>query len=132
MVDPQPAADREPPADKREWAIFARASWAFSFDNITQIPDWLSNSRCKGVTGDAVLQRALHSDEDIMVFAFQRVIALTTIAIRRDPGGDLADRMLLVEPDVSSTAAPKNTSAPPARPRCPAHLARSWTWPPPC
>ena len=100
LVDPQPAADREPPADKREWAIFARASWAFSFDNITQIPDWLSNSLCKGVTGDAVLQRALHSDEDIMVFAFQRVIAMTTIALRRDPGGDLADRMLLVEPDV--------------------------------
>ena len=100
LVDPQPAADREPPADKREWAIFARASWAFSFDNVTQIPGWLSNSLCKGVTGDAVLQRALHSDEDIMVFAFQRVIAMTTIALRRDPGGDLADRMLLVEPDV--------------------------------
>ncbi len=24
LVDPQPAADREPPADKRDWAIFAR------------------------------------------------------------------------------------------------------------
>jgi len=100
LIDPQPAADREPPADKREWAIFARASWAFSFDNITEIPGWLSNSLCKGVTGDAVLQRALHSDEDIMVFSFQRVIAMTTIAIRHDLAGDLADRMLLVEPDV--------------------------------
>jgi hypothetical protein len=100
LIDPQPAADREPPADKREWAIFARASWAFSFDNVTEIPDWLSNSLCKGVTGDAVLQRVLHSDEDIMVFAFQRVIAITTIAIRHDLAGDLADRMLLVEPDV--------------------------------
>ena len=100
LVDPQPAADREPPADKREWAIFARASWAFSFDNVTEIPGWLSNSLCKGVTGDAVLQRVLHSDEDIMVFSFQRVIAITTIAIRHDLAGDLADRMLLVEPEV--------------------------------
>ena len=100
LVDPQPAADREPPADKREWAIFARASWAFSFDNLTEIPGWLSNSLCKGVTGDAVLQRALHSDEDIMVFSFQRVIAITTIAIRHDLAGDLADRILLVEPEV--------------------------------
>ena len=103
LIDPQPAADREPPADKREWAIFARASWAFSFDNITEIPDWLSNSLCKGVTGDAVLQRALHSDEDIMVFSFQRVIAMTTIALRHDLAADLADRMLLVEPDVLTT-----------------------------
>jgi hypothetical protein len=100
LVDPQPAADRTPPRDQREWAIFARASWAFSFDNITDIPPWLSNALCKGVTGDAVLQRILHSDEDIGVYSFQRVIALTTIAIRHDVAGDLADRILLVEPDV--------------------------------
>jgi hypothetical protein len=100
LVDPQPAADRTPPRDQREWAIFARASWAFSFDNITDIPPWLSNALCKGVTGDAVLQRILHSDEDIGVYSFQRVIALTTIAIRHDVAGDLADRILLVEPEV--------------------------------
>lgn len=100
LVDPQPAADREAPANQREWAIFARASWAFSFDNLTDIPEWLSNSLCKGVTGDAVLQRVLHSDEDIAVFSFQRVIAMTTIAIRSTLAGDLVDRMLLVEPDV--------------------------------
>ncbi len=100
LVDPQPAVDRTPPRDQREWAIFARASWAFSFDNITDIPPWLSNALCKGVTGDAVLQRVLHSDDDIGVYAFQRVIALTTIAIRHDVAGDLADRILLVEPEV--------------------------------
>jgi hypothetical protein len=103
LVDPQPAADRTPPRDSREWAIFARASWAFSFDNITDIPPWLSNALCKGVTGDAVLQRVLHSDEDIGVYSFQRVIALTTIAIRHDLAGDLADRILLVEPEVIDT-----------------------------
>jgi len=100
LVDPQPAADRTPPRDQREWAIFARASWAFSFDNITDLPPWLSNALCKGVTGDAVLQRVLHSDEDIGVYSFQRVIALTTIAIRHDVAGDLADRILLIEPEV--------------------------------
>jgi hypothetical protein len=100
LVDPQPAADRTPPKDQREWAIFARASWAFCYDNITAIPDWLSNALCKGVTGDAVLQRVLHTDDDIGVYSFQRVIALTTIAIKHDLAGDLADRILLIEPDV--------------------------------
>jgi hypothetical protein len=47
-----------------------------------------------------VLQRVLHSDEDIGVYSFQRVIALTTIAIRQEVAGDLADRILLVEPEV--------------------------------
>ena len=100
LVDPQPAAERTPPKDNREWAIFARASWAFSYDNITDIPPWLSNALCKGVTGDAVLQRVLHSDEDIGVYSFQRIIALTTIAIKHDLAGDLADRILLIEPEV--------------------------------
>ena len=100
LVDPQPAADRTPPKDQREWAIFARASWAFCYDNITAIPDWLSNALCKGVTGDAVLQRVLHTDDDIGVYSFQRIIALTTIAIKHDLAGDLADRILLVEPEV--------------------------------
>jgi hypothetical protein len=103
LVDPQPAAERTPPRDQREWAIFARASWAFSFDNITDIPPWLSNALCKGVTGDAVLQRVLHSDDDIGIYSFQRVIALTTIAIKHDLAGDLADRILLIEPDVIET-----------------------------
>lgn len=107
LIDPQPAADREAPASQREWAIFARASWAFSFDNLTDIPDWLSNSLCKGVTGDAVLQRVLHSDEDITVFAFQRVIALTTIGFKSALAGDLVDRMLLVEPEVLDTRLPE-------------------------
>ncbi|MGH3377635.1 MAG: hypothetical protein ACRDS0_03735 [Pseudonocardiaceae bacterium] len=100
VLDPQPAADRTPPGSQREWAIFARASWGFSFDNVTEIPEWLSNSLCKGVTGDAVLQRALHSDEDIVVFSFQRVIAMTTIGIKHALAGDLVDRLLLIEPDV--------------------------------
>ena len=42
----------------------------------------------------------LHSDDDIGVYSFQRVIALTTIAIRHEVAGDLADRILLVEPEV--------------------------------
>jgi len=100
LIDPQPAAERTPPKDNREWAIFGRASWAFCYDNVTEIPSWLSNALCKGVTGDAVLQRVLHSDEDIGVYAFQRVIALTTIAISHELAGDLADRTLLIEPEV--------------------------------
>ena len=34
------------------------------------------------------------------MYSFQRVIALTTIAIKHDLAGDLADRILLVEPEV--------------------------------
>ena len=133
LVDPQPAAERTPPKDQREWAIFARASWAFSYDNITDIPPWLSNALCKGVTGDAVLQRVLHSDDDIGVYSFQRVIALTTIAIRPRAGRrprrpDPAHR---TRGDRGRRARGRRP-APPAPPRCPARSAPSWTWWPAC
>lgn len=103
LIDPQPAAERDTPGDKREWAIFASASWGFCFDNVTEIPDWLSNSLCKGATGDAVLQRELHSDEDIVLFKFRRVIAMTTIGLKHELANDLADRILMVEPEVIET-----------------------------
>ena len=61
---------------------------------------WLSNALCNGVTGNTIFQRVLHSDEDIGVYYFQRVIALTTIAIRHDVADDLTDRIPLVEPEV--------------------------------
>jgi hypothetical protein len=100
LIDPQPAAERDTPGDKREWAIFASASWGFCFDNITEIPDWLSNSLCKGATGDAVLQRELNSDEDIVLFKFRRVIAMNTIGLKHEMANDLADRILMLEPEV--------------------------------
>lgn len=100
LVDPPVAAERAIPPGEREWGIFARASWAFAYDNITTIPDWFSDLLCKGVTGNAGLQRGLHSDEDIVVFSFLRVMAITTIALKHEMANDLADRILTLEPEV--------------------------------
>lgn len=96
LVDPSPAPTRSPPREMRSWAASASASWIVTLDNVSTIPAWLSDTLCKAVTGDGIVERALHTDDDVTVLAFQRCIALTTIDAGR-LAGDLAERLLTVE-----------------------------------
>ncbi|MCX4819965.1 hypothetical protein OG883_08615 [Streptomyces sp. NBC_01142] len=60
------------------------------------IPDWFSDALCRAVTGDGIVDRALYTDDDVVVLEFRRVLAMTTI----DAGalaGDLAERLLTIE-----------------------------------
>lgn len=96
LIDPSPAPLRSPPRDIRQWAVTAAAGWTVCIDNISSMSDWLSDSLCKAVTGDGIVDRALYTDDDVVVLAFRRVITLTSI----DAGelrGDLGERMLPAE-----------------------------------
>ena len=114
LVDPSPVPLRTPPTEMRSWAAAASASWVVALDNVSSIPAWFSDTLCKAVTGDGIVERALHTDDDINVLTFRRAIALTTIDAGR-LAGDLAERLLPVElariptdkrrPDAEITAA---------------------------
>lgn len=96
LIDPSPAAKRSRPRDEKAWSRQAFTSWALCLDNISTIPRWLSDTLCKAVTGDGVVDRALFTDDDVVVLSYRRVLAMTTI----DAGalaGDLAERVLMVE-----------------------------------
>ena len=96
LVDPSPAPLRTPPRDVRQWAVTAAASWTVALDNVSTVPAWLSDTLCKAVTGDGIVDRALFTDDDVTVLSFRRVIAMTSI----DAGalaGDLAERLVPVE-----------------------------------
>ncbi|HEV2344516.1 MAG TPA: hypothetical protein VGS97_10525 [Actinocrinis sp.] len=96
LLDPSPAPLRAAPKDMRAWTVQAAASWTVMLDNVSSIPAWFSDTLCKAVTGDGMVERALYTDDDVSVLSFQRVIGMTTI----DAGamrGDLAERLLLVE-----------------------------------
>lgn len=96
LFDPSTAEVRSAPRDPEQWAITTAGSWGLVLDNISHIPEWLSDALCKASTGDGWLRRTLYSDSGISVLAFRRVMILTSI----DPGalrGDLGDRLLLVD-----------------------------------
>lgn len=96
IVDPSGAPKRTAPRDLKSWAVQAFNSWAICLDNVSVVPDWLSDALCRAVTGDGIVDRALYTDDDVVVLEFRRVLAMTTI----DAGalaGDLAERLLTIE-----------------------------------
>ncbi|MEU7718172.1 ATP-binding protein [Streptomyces tibetensis] len=96
IVDPSGAPKRTAPRDIKSWATQAFNSWALCLDNVSVIADWLSDALCRAVTGDGIVDRALYTDDDVVVLEFRRVLAMTTI----DAGalaGDLAERLLTIE-----------------------------------
>ncbi|WP_199831780.1 ATP-binding protein [Streptomyces sp. ERV7] len=96
IIDPSGAPKRTAPRDLKSWAVQAFNSWAICLDNVSTVPDWLSDALCRAVTGDGIVDRALYTDDDVVVLEFRRVLAMTTI----DAGalaGDLAERLLTIE-----------------------------------
>lgn len=99
LVDPSPVPLRKPPRDPEGWVTAALGSWVVGLDNLSAVPEWLSDSLCRAVTGDGDVRRQLYTDDGLAVFAFRRVIVINGIdvgALR----GDLADRTLMVNLDV--------------------------------
>lgn len=96
LIDPSPADARSAPRDIQEWVVVASGSFSVPIDNISSIPDWLSDAICRAATGDAFPRRKLYTDSDIVVLAFRRVVMLNGI----DAGNlrnDLGDRLVPVE-----------------------------------
>ncbi|MFI6512134.1 ATP-binding protein [Streptosporangium sp. NPDC050855] len=96
LVDPSAATKRSQPRDVKTWATQAFNSWALCLDNVSTIAPWLSDTLCKAVTGDGIIDRALYTDDDVVVLSFRRVLAMTTI----DAGalaGDLAERIFMLD-----------------------------------
>lgn len=98
-IDASPAPLRKPPRDADSWVTAAAGSWVVGLDNLSAVPDWLSDSICRAVTGDGDVRRRLYTDGDHAVFSFRRCIIANGIdlgAVR----GDLAERMLPINLDL--------------------------------
>ncbi|MDI3423954.1 hypothetical protein [Streptomyces luteolus] len=96
LVDGMGATLRTAPESLRDLGVPAAAGWTLALDNLSGIPSWLSDALCRVVTGDAQVNRALYSDDDVSVLAYQRPVLLTGIdvgALRND----LAERMMPLE-----------------------------------
>lgn len=98
VLDPGPVPNRKPPRDADSWVTAAAGSWIVGLDNLSDMPDWLSDSICRAVTGDGDVRRRLYTDGDLAVFAFRRCIVLTGIDLGA-VNGDLAERMLSIRLD---------------------------------
>jgi hypothetical protein len=96
LIDPTSAILRKAPKDAEAWSVAAAGSWGVALDNLSNIPEWLSDAICRAATGDADVRRKLYEDDALFVEAFRRVVVLNGIEVG-GVRGDLIDRTLLVE-----------------------------------
>lgn len=97
LIDPSAVPLRKAPRDGEAWVTAANASWCVALDNLSgQVPQWLSESLCRAVTGDGDVRRALYTDSDVSLIAFRRVPIINGIDLQITQG-DLAERVLPID-----------------------------------
>ena len=95
LVDPSLASIRAMPKDERDLILAANNGLILAFDNISTIPDWLSDAFCRIATGSGFSTRKLFSDAEEIIIAVKRPIILNGIdqIVTRH---DLLDRAILI------------------------------------
>lgn len=96
LLDSSTVELRSPPKDLEQWITAAAGSWVVALDNLSTIPDWLSDAICRASTGEGNVKRQLYADDDLSVAKFRRSVIITGIDVG-GLNGDLADRLVPIE-----------------------------------
>ena len=95
LIDPNSAPLRALPREDRDLFIAANNAHLLVFDNVSKMPDWISDTLCRLATGGGFAARQLYSDGDEALFDAMRPIILNGIEdIIGRP--DLADRAIFL------------------------------------
>jgi hypothetical protein len=99
LIDPNKSPVRAQPRDDVDLLISASQSWVIAFDNISRLPQGLSDALCRLATGGVLSKRMLYTDADEVILDAMRPVAINGIdAVAKS--SDLLDRALLVELEV--------------------------------
>ena len=95
LVDPNKAPLRALPREDRDLFIAANNSYLLAYDNVSKLPDWISDTLCRLATGGGFATRSLYTDQDEIIFQAMRPVLLNGIAefVTRS---DLADRCIFL------------------------------------
>jgi hypothetical protein len=95
LSDPNSVPLRSLPRDDRDLFIAAINGHLLAYDNVSALPQWLSDSLSRLATGGGIGTRKLYTDDEEALFQATRPIVLNGIEdfITR---GDLADRALVL------------------------------------
>jgi hypothetical protein len=99
LCDPNFSPLRRPPRTPDDLMIAARNGWVIAFDNLSNLPAWLSDDLCRLATGAALSTRTLYTNSEETLFRAQRPCLFNGI-------GDVATRPDLLD-RVLSISAPK-------------------------
>jgi 5S rRNA maturation endonuclease (ribonuclease M5) len=103
LIDPNTSPLRSLPREERDLAIAAQNCWLPAFDNVSVVPEWLSDGFCRLSTGGGLATRTLYTNSDETLFNSMRPLLLNGIGglVHRQ---DLARRSIILElPAISET-----------------------------
>jgi nucleotide-binding universal stress UspA family protein len=85
-----------PPRDEHSLMIAAHHHWIVTADNLSSLPQWLSDAFCCLSTGAAMRTRKYYTDDEERIFSVSRPVIITSIAdvVR---ASDLSDRGLVAQ-----------------------------------
>lgn len=95
LLDPSQLKTITAHTNVREFVQFASHHWVFILDNLSEMPEWLSDALSRACTGDGLSKRELFTDDDDIIYSFQRVIGLNGINLVVEKP-DLLDRSVLM------------------------------------
>lgn len=93
IVDPSTSDLRSKPRDERDLVIAASNGLVVGIDNLSGMPDWLSDALCRLSTGGGIGGRELYTNTDEVVLDAQRPSILTGIN-QANSRGDRLDRTI--------------------------------------
>lgn len=94
LTDPNAVPVRKPPRESRDLVAAARSAHVVAYDNLSSLPQWLSDALSMISTGGGYEARQLYTDHDEVLVMLKRPILLNGI---ENPAvsADLLDRSLL-------------------------------------
>jgi DNA polymerase I-like protein with 3'-5' exonuclease and polymerase domains len=94
LVDPSETPLRSEPREDRDLMVAATNGWVVAYDNISYLPQWLSDAISRVATGGGFGTRKLYTDDEETLFSATRPVVLTSIT-DVITASDLLDRSLL-------------------------------------
>jgi hypothetical protein len=79
LIDPNAAPVRTAPREERDLFIAASNGQLLAFDNLSNLPAWISDALCRLASGGSFAVRQFHTDRDEVLFQAARPIILNGI-----------------------------------------------------
>jgi hypothetical protein len=95
LIDPSIVQTFSPSYNLSDFVLQASRQWFLPLDNLSKVPEWMSDTLCRICTGEGFSRRTLFEDVEETAFSFQRVIGINGINLVANRP-DLLDRCLLL------------------------------------
>lgn len=96
LVDPSIVKTLTFPRDINELVQQLSHNYIAYYDNISSIPDWISDLLCRAVTGSGFSKRQLFTDDDDFIYTFKRCVGINGINLGNIKS-DLLDRSIIIQ-----------------------------------